>query len=48
MKHLRPFGEMALVDIHEGKRQDPSWTTEGNHACLLDMQMIILEMYTGS
>ena len=48
MIQLRTFGEMAVVAIHEGKRCNPSWTIEEKHVCLLDMQMIILEMYTDS
>ena len=43
MKHLRFFGEMAVVAIHEGKKH---WILEGRHACLLDMQMTMLEMCT--
>ena len=46
MKHLRSFGEMAVVAIHEGERSDPNWTLEGRHVCLLDMQMTMLEMCT--
>ena len=48
MRCLRTFGEMAVIAIHVGKRCDPSWMTEEKHECLLDMQMIILEMYIGS
>ena len=46
MKHLRSFGEMAAVVIHEEKMRS-KLDNRGKHACLLDMQMIILEMYTG-
>ena len=47
MKHLRSFGEMAVVAIHEGKKKRSKLDTlEGRHVCLLDMQMIMLEMYT--
>ena len=40
MKHLRTFGEMAVM---RSKLDD-----RGKHACLLDMQMITLEMCTDS
>ena len=47
MKHLRSFGEMAVVAIHEGKKMRSNLDNGGKHACLLDMQMFMLEMYTG-
>ena len=46
MKHLRSFGEMAIVAIHEGKKMRSKLDNREEHACLLDMRMIILEMYT--
>ena len=48
MKHLRTFGEMAVVAIHEGKMMRSKLYNREKHVCLLDMQMIILEMYTDS
>ena len=41
MKHSRPF-----VAIHEGKKMRSMLDNRGKHVCLLDMQMIILGMYT--
>ena len=48
MRCLRTFGEMAVIAIHEGKKMRSKLDDRGKHACLLDMQMIILEMYAGS
>ena len=48
LRCLRTFGEMAVIAIHEGKEMNSKLDDRGEHACLLDMQMIILEMYTGS
>ena len=46
MRCMRTFGEMAVIAIHEGKKMRS--IIEEKHACLLDMQMTTLEMYTGS
>ena len=48
MNHLRSFGAMAVVGIHEGKKMRSKLDNRGKHACLLYMQMIILGMYTDS
>ena len=48
MKDMRTFGEMTVVAIHEGKRLDPSWTIEEKHVFFLDMQKIMLGIYTDS
>ena len=47
MKHLSSLGEMAMVAIHEGKKMSSKLDNRGKHVCLLDMQMIILEMFAG-
>ena len=48
MKHLRSFKEMAVVAIHEGEKMRSKLDNRGKHVCLLDMQMIMLGMYTDS
>ena len=48
MRCMRTFGEMAVIAIHEGKKIRSKLDDRGKNACLLDMQMITLEMYTGS
>ena len=48
MKHLKSFGEMAVVAIHEGTKLRSKLDNREKHACLLDMQMIILEICTDS
>ena len=48
MRCMRTFGEMAVIAIHEGKKMRSKLDDRGKHACLLDMQMTTLEMYTGS
>ena len=46
MKHLRSFREMAVVAIHEGKKMRSKLDNRGKTCMFVDMQMIILEMYT--
>ena len=50
MKHLRSFGEMAVVAIHEEKKMIMRLKLDnrGKTCMLLDMQMAIMEMCTGS
>ena len=48
MKYMRTFGDMAVVAIHEGKKMRSKLDNRGKHVCLLDMQKIMLGMYTDS
>ena len=48
IKHLRAFGEMTLVASHDRKKIRNKIEEEEELLCLLDMQMIILEMSTDS
>ena len=48
MRCLRTFGEMAVIAIHEGKKMRSKLDDRGKTTCLLDMQMITLEMCTDS
>ena len=48
-KHLRTFGEMAVVvQVMTERKQELKLKKEEELLCLLDMQMIILEMCTDS
>ena len=48
MRYMRTFSEMAVIAIHEDKKMRSKLNGRGKHACLLDMQMITLEMCTYS
>ena len=48
MKHLRSFGEMAVIAIHEGKKMSSKLDNRGKTCMFVGYAMIILEMYTGS
>ena len=48
MNYMRTFGEMAVVTIHEGKNMRSKLDNRGKHVCLLDMQKIMLGMFTDS
>ena len=48
MKYMRTFGEMAVVAIHEGKKMRSNLDNRGKTCMLLDMQKIMLGMYTDS
>ena len=47
-RSLRPFGEMAVIAIHEGKKMRSKLDDRGKNVCLLDMQMTTLKMCTDS
>ena len=48
MKYIRTFGEMAVIAIHEVKKMRSKLDNRGKNVCLLDMQKIMLGMYTDS
>ena len=46
MNYMRTFGEMAVVAIHKRKKMRSKLDNRGKHVCLLDMQRIMLVMYS--